>query len=642
MSRRGIAGNDYIFTNRLNDKQSEKYRGRTIKLSMSEEYVVQSVIPYLVYRVTSINDTLDPISAKAILEADFGDIAYIETVNENTWNVSLRSTSQTRIIGNVRDSIASVESSNAFEVSLFKDNESRLTFDVNLTADISQGRNIGIALFKNDFFKENMFIATNDEVAMPEKSKTFELAVIGEIDSKIEWITPRDLGSIKANLPSIFKVQASTTVPNGNIIYELVSGKLPNGMYFSPTGEIIGVANQYETSVLKGLTSFDKNNSLWDGSTPGKTTFDRIFKFSIKAVDNVHLAEIIKEFQITVLDDDPKLYTDLYLKPMLKPGQRDLYKRFISDTAIFTPSKVYRASDPKFGIQTHLQMLAYAGIEAKNIEDFVAATAKNHKRKRYQLGDFKKAEAKSPGTNEVIYEVVYIEVIDPATPKKGKSKKTFTIDTQNKITADSMQYPPKDDVVKQGLGLDRITVGNGTTLDFIYVEQDGIIVRSRDGTALNLDVSDGFIVSLDDSTTANIVVEVTDSEPYRFRPAPTENTIKADSNAVKVSDSKDQRRHLSNIQNMRSNIRDIGTTEREYLPLWMRTPQETLQELGYTTAVPVCFCEPGMADDILLNIKNSNIDLKQIDFEVDRYIIERTEGVEIPQYILFANYQFNV
>jgi len=74
----------------------------------------------------------------------------------------------------------------------------------------------------------------------------------------------------------------------------------------------------------------------------------------------------------------------------------------------------------------------------------------------------------------------------------------------------------------------------------------------------------------------------------------------------------------------------------------MRTPQETLQELGYTTAVPVCFCEPGMADDILLNIKNSNIDLKQIDFEVDRYIIERTEGVEIPQYILFANYQFNV
>jgi len=641
LSRRGIAGTDYIFTNRLTDAESAKYRGRTIKLSAGEEYVVQSVVPYVVYEVTS-SSLLDINSAITELQNEYGGTVYITESAPDTWQVSLRSTSKTRNIGNIKDSFQAFNSGTAFSVRIFKDNETRLLFDVNLTTDISQGRNIGIALFKNDFFRENMVIATNDEVAMPESTKTFNLAVIGEIDSAIEWITPTDLGSIKANLPSIFRVQASTTVPNNTMTYELVSGTLPNGMYLSPTGEIIGTANQYETEILKGLTSFDNNVIAWDGSNPGDTTFDRVFTFSIKAVDNVGIAEIIKEFTITVLDDDPKLYTDLYLKPMLKPAQRELYRLFISDTTIFTPSKIYRAVDPKFGIQTQIQMLAYAGIEAKKIEEFVAATAKNHKRRRYQIGDFRKAEAKIPGTNEVVYEVVYAEIIDPANPKKGKSKKTFKIDTQNKITADSMQYPPKDDVVKLGLGLDRIAVGNGTTVDFVYVEQGGIIVRSRDGSGLGVSVENDFEIEIRDGGTVSIVVEVTDSEPYRMRPLPAENTIKADSNAIKVSDSKDQARYLSNTQNMRSSIKAVGANEREYLPLWMRTPQENLQELGYATAIPICYCKPGQADDILLNIKNSNFDLKAIDFEVDRYIIERTEGVNIPQYILFANYQFNV
>jgi hypothetical protein len=138
-----------------------------------------------------------------------------------------------------------------------------------------------------------------------------------------------------------------------------------------------------------------------------------------------------------------------------------------------------------------------------------------------------------------------------------------------------------------------------------------------------------------------VQLELSDSEPYRIRPK-SANTIKADSDAIKVSNTKDQTRYISSIEHMRDRIKNIGKSQREYLPLWMRTAQEPFQQLDYVSAVPICFCNPGTADDIILNIKNNGFDFKQINFDIDRYIIKETENISQEQYVLFANYQFNV
>ena len=74
----------------------------------------------------------------------------------------------------------------------------------------------------------------------------------------------------------------------------------------------------------------------------------------------------------------------------------------------------------------------------------------------------------------------------------------------------------------------------------------------------------------------------------------------------------------------------------------MRTAQAGYQELDYVTAIPIVYCKPGLGDEILLRIKNSNFDFKNLDFDIDRYIVQRTDGNNKEQYILFANYQFNV
>ena len=74
------------------------------------------------------------------------------------------------------------------------------------------------------------------------------------------------------------------------------------------------------------------------------------------------------------------------------------------------------------------------------------------------------------------------------------------------------------------------------------------------------------------------------------------------------------------------------------MPLWMRTIQEgQVQELGYVKAVPLCYCKPGEADDILLNIKNSGFDFNQIEYTVDRYIIDSVVGYSKDKYIAFKN-----
>ena len=461
--------------------------------------------------------------------------------------------------------------------------KTKIFLDKNIQRILVAGRNIGFGLFKGGFFKELISTDRRDAINTPYKNKTFVLKVIGEIESKINWITDSYLGKINAEFVSMLKVEAESSIPDTNMVYRLVAGKLPNGLTLSYRGEIIGKVRQYATNGNLGLTIFDNSNTTWDSK---QTSFDRRYTFTIRAEDRLKLVNIEKEFTLDVVDDDKTLYTDIYVKPMLKISQRNLYLNFISNNSVFDYSKIYRPGDVNFGIQKELKMLIYAGIETKNIQSYIAAAAKNHKRKRFLLGDFKKAIAKNPGSNDVIYEVIYVEVKDPYQPDSGKTREKYNIKNTQKITVDSIQYEAKD----------------------------------------------------------NSKYDPTNTDPYKYRPI--SNTIKIDSTAIKVSDSSDQTRYISNIGNMREKIKAIGVRERDYLPLWMRTPQENYEIFNYTTAIPICYCLPGTADELLLNIKNyvntTGFSIQQIDFEIDRYIIQRTKGNASEQFVVFPNYKFNI
>jgi hypothetical protein len=395
--------------------------------------------------------------------------------------------------------------------------------------------------------------------------KTFTVDIIGEIESAINWISGEDLGTIKPNQPSQKFVEAESLLYGGRVAYEFVSGTLPPGLSFLPTGIIQGKVKQFAGP---GLTRFyertDSINPAEDSSTLSKdftsstfdggvTTFDKKFTFTIRARDSVNFATLNKTFSLTVEAETTKTFANLYLKAFQSKNKRLNWYDFITDATIFRPDDIYRYGDPNFGIQTGLRVLVYAGIESTAAVKYVQAMSRNHYRKRLQFGDITVAKAKDTVTQETIYEVIYVDVVD-VYEKNGKSINQ-TIELSNTI-------------------------------------------KSK------------VLISYD--------------------------AIKVDSDIPFVSDSDHQRIFPNSIKNMRKRISSVGDADREFLPLWMRSIQDTSTfEKGYTKALPLCFCKPGRSAFVLSRIKASNFDFKTIDFLADRYIIDIIDGEIEDKYLAF-------
>jgi hypothetical protein len=580
-------GDDTFYINRLTQAQKEKLKERYLNFTSTESHQILSIVPYIDYEIKSISGSgieinfntagvSQPVPGesiedqiKRVFASSAGD-TYVTVTNPNLITISTPFNSNSAR-SRVELLFVSPDSTEGdIRVTTLTNSRDLVTLDTMLIRNIANGTNIGIALFQNESFERKVTVSNQDEVVTPSSIKTFTVNVLGEVDSTITWNTAPDLGTISANFQSTFAVSATTTVPNARLIYTLVSGRLPPGLSLLFDGEIVGKVRQFGDGLLPGLTIFDNGTTTFDLAE--ETTIDREYVFTVAARDRFGFSATQRTFTITVLDPNDLLYSNIYMKPMLKEAQRLAFTNLINDPNLFPPQLIYRPNDPDFGLQKEIKMLAYAGIETKNIEDYVRATVKYHRRRRYKLGSLKKAEAKIAGTNNVIYEVIYIEVVDPAGPKKGRTRKQIYSKNIMGITVDSQSY------------------------------------------------------SIDAGT-----------QPFKFRPV-NENTITADTSGLFLTS-----KNISNITNMRGELREVGITEREFLPLWMRTAQEGgVAELGYTLAIPLCFCKPGGADQILLNLQNENFDFKTIDLEIDRYIIDSTTGLSQEQYILFANYNYIV
>lgn len=477
------------------------------------------------------------------------------------------------------------------------------------------------------------------ETSNPEesrKTKTFSLKLLGEVDSTITWNTNSALGTISANYISTLSVKATTTVPNARLLYTLESGSLPPGLILSYDGEIIGKVNSFGTATNLGITVFDSQNFKLDNNT---TTLDRDFEFTVKAKDQYGYSAITRKFSLSVTDPDDKLYSNLYMRPLLKNTQRIAYEDIISDTSIFDSDFIYRPNDKNFGLQKNMQMLLYGGIETKTAEYYVSALAKNIKRKKYNLGEVKTAIAKNPGSQDIVYEIVYVEVIDPAESANGNVRKQFTINNESKNNVNSVIYESPN--INYDISPSTLKIGTRRYGDVVYRMLPNVEITTRT-SSVSFSARDNFAVGIKDSV--DVLVDISDGtfEAFRFRPVP-ENTLKVDSNAISIDGGNDRVRYISSIQHVRDAIRLLGETEANFLPLWMKTTQpNTIAVQGYTKALPLCYCKPGTSNIIKNAINARGIKFNQFDFDIDRVVIDSTTGNSNEQYIAFANFKINV
>lgn len=450
------------------------------------------------------------------------------------------------------------------------------TLPPGMNFDPSTAEVFGVLPYQTAITKEYRFTITatryTDSDEKANSKRIFHATIIGEIDSTLTWVTDSNLGLIDANYISTLKVEATTTLVNSPLLYYLTSGALPPGLSLNIDGEIVGKVNQFGTQDNPGLITFDDEAFSLDN---GDTTVDRQYSFIVTARDILGYSAITRTFSLDINTPNDRLYSNLTVRPFLKQEQRNIFKEFITDPDIFDITKVYRPTDTNFGIQKELKMLVYAGIETKTAAEVVGVVGRNHKPKRFKLGSVKKAKAKTPGTTATVYEVIYLEVVDP-------------LEIGDKYLAN--------------------VIGTKGTNRLITVDQNNEFYQGP----------------------------FDQINPYWDRPIPLNATV--DRSDIFAGDPDTEYKFPASVAIWRKRIESLGLRERNYMPLWMRTIQDgSVQELGYIKAIPLCYCKPGGADDILLNIKNSNFDFGQIDYVIDRYVIDSVTGYGQDKYIVFRN-----
>tara|TARA_R110000851_G_scaffold105219_1_gene223308 strand:- start:4008 stop:7283 length:3276 start_codon:yes stop_codon:yes gene_type:complete len=639
-------GQGFVYVNELSEAQKKRLVGREIRFLETEVYIVDSITPYTTWSIqysdgTGIQADAGAAGLAVIPGEDVSDTiqriwptSTHEITVDNLLLLTVVSTAQNRNSTFIQSVFAPSNPGTTINSSLIAFFD-RIVFDILLQRQLTQDGDIGIGAFKDSSFGAIVTVSSGSDTTQPFKDRAFTLTMLGDVESKITWTTGPYLGTINANFLSTFAVIATTTAPS-KLLYRVVGGKLPPGLTLSFDGEIIGKVNQFEEESTPGLTIFDGGATVWDSFSPTDTTFDRSFMFTVEARDRFNFSATTRSFTIDIFDPNDLLYSNLFFRPLLPLAQRDSFTQLTGNPDIFPPGAIYRPNDPDFGIQNEIKMLAYAGIETKTIDEYVAAATKNHKRLRFRLGDLKTAVAINPGTNEVIYEVVYVDVIDKYAPlaSKGNARESYAIQNKSKITVDSNTYARKNDQFPDGSGLPEMYI-DGVR---VAIEQLYHIAGASDNniTVGDLDVRDaaGNVVN---------VTAYTDSDPYAIARRGGLNTITTDNNAVRVGNVSDVTRHITSVANMRARIAEVGDSERNFLPLWMRTTQgNMIQEIGYVLALPICYTKPGNSAQIKINIERSDFDFKTLSLEVDRYIIDSTTDTVGERFIVFENYQFNI
>lgn len=661
-----VIGQDYLYVKNLEEKDIEFWKNKDLIFSSTESYTLVDNLADNKRFTKYIRYTIQADDSSLFLEFDYGTAGidplpgdtvsiafarYVDTLNEMNSSTDLniisftntmlefdiKATAETRIVNLIKGVFHSDDSLPV--TALKSDDFIRVPLSSSLARNITANIQYSLGAIGDTVIVKRLSVSGVEAVST---IKTFTLKIRGNVDSTVTWLTNPILPIQTANRVSYLKLEAETTLAGANLRYDLIAGKLPYGLELKKDGEIVGKVNQYGNSTNKGLTTIDSRATTFDG---GSTSFDRKYTFTVLARDRFGYSASTREFTLEVIDIDEKVYSNIYMQPFVKTTQKQAFLNFINDYTIFTPDYIYRPYDTNFGVQKNLRTLVYAGIEQKTIDYFVAAIARNHKKKRFKFGELKTAVAKLEGTNEVLYEVVYVDIVDPQEPTSGTTALSYKVKTQNPVKVNQVKLEVKDDVTAAEAGIDLFVIyprtgdsikisASANTIP-VYL-RSGVVSVPAAGQLEIINQSGLITVIRSQATTTN-----TSGDPYRFRPKAA--VLTADSNAIKASQNKDILRYISNISNMRQRISEVGDNERQYLPLWMRSSQAgNIEEIDYVTAMPICYCKPGTSQYIKENIINAGFDFKIIDYEIDRFIIDSTQNNQAEQFLLFANYRFNV
>jgi hypothetical protein len=233
----------------------------------------------------------------------------------------------------------------------------------------------------------------------------------GDIETAIQWVSPTELGTVTVGEPSQLYIQAQTSSTT-QLFYKLTDGKLPPGMILGSNGLLIGVAGKRNTEIDNQGTTIDQ----------GSMTLDRSYTFTVSATNAAGTIQDSKIFTVRLRKPVDGLFYNYWVKGLIDLADRAVWQNLVSDSEVIRLDNVYRLGDPNFGINHTLDTLVARGVKSVDPSEILQALNTNHARKTYYFGDIKWVTERNPNTNEIEYEVVYAELVDPYENANGSAK----------------------------------------------------------------------------------------------------------------------------------------------------------------------------------------------------------------------------
>jgi hypothetical protein len=238
----------------------------------------------------------------------------------------------------------------------------------------------------------------NPSIASPVFNFAFNLSL--DITGNIIWVTPADLGTIYNETLSTLKVAA---ISDTDLEYRITSGALPPNLELLSNGEITGIVASQPTDTFLDV---------------GENTS---FSFTVQAYSpNYNIVQSSRTFNVNVYQEYGQPTDILYIQATPSLNDRNILATLLDNDTLIPTESLYRPDDINFGKATSVIYEHAYGIYASDIQDYIAAVTRNHYWRNITLGELKTAVARD-ANNNIIYEVVYSEVIDNLVNPDGVS-----------------------------------------------------------------------------------------------------------------------------------------------------------------------------------------------------------------------------
>ena len=274
-----------------------------------------------------------------------------------------------------------------------------------LTLDEETGWITGTPTLTNDGIVDFYFSAYVAKLLNPNivsETVTFRYRLVKGVKGVITWLSDNNIGTVLNGTLCTLGVYAESDI---DLKYRLIpnTGDLPPNLTLLDNGQLTGyVAFQPTTELLK---------------SPDKSTFT----FTIEAYSDIYpVVTSRKEFTVEVLQEYDNPTDTLYIQCNPDLGDRFILNTLLSDTTIIPDEYLYRPYDLDFGKATSIKYAHAYGIKTSAVHAYINSININHYNKSITLGSIKTAVAKNE-QGEIIYEVVYSQIIDDLVNPNGKS-----------------------------------------------------------------------------------------------------------------------------------------------------------------------------------------------------------------------------